>query len=709
MGDTERLEQLRTVVRAITSRMVLPLYYLFWVCDIIYVPHLMWDFLLLRSSILPAALLTHRWIKITGSLIRGQRIALFYTVALSLPITAMVVMIGEPSSPYYAGLNLVAVGMLSFIPWTARYFILGAVAIYLPYYSVALYEAIHTGVYQYIIINSFFIGGTLIITAVIRFYREIFQEKEHASRAQLLEGKVRLQKEIESRKQAEKEALEARDEALNASRAKDVFLANMSHELRTPLNAVLGYTEMIRDDLNEQGIQQYNDDCGKIIAAGQHLLGLINTVLDMSKVAAGKMDVSYDTVDIVELVETVITIMSPLVAKNGNDFVTSIQPGIGTIRADGIKLRQCLINIIGNAAKFTDKGKVSLTVKCERIAEEDWIHFRIADTGIGMTPEQCRKIFDPFTQATVTTTRNYGGTGLGLSISRSFARMMYGDIAVKSNPGEGSTFTIVLPREEGRHEQLKAQRGNRERRRFDKVALVIDDGLINVEHLEALLVANSISFDVLGRNAKSLKEFIAEVGMPDLIIAGSQFVTEHGLELDVPWIVVAESAQVAGSPLGVHAIAAPGNWRQCVRALSEPETGNEVRVLLFGGSDLADSLGDSGAERRFSTQYWRAGQAPYSLVREFSPQWVVLDPAAIIDLSGAGEMVEAVNSSDARVIVLVDANTVEKTRLSLQKLVAAGCGETDKILASITIKLFRQDTPASVASHSGEERRTEAV
>lgn len=710
MGDTERLNQVRTVVRTITSRMVLPLYFIFFICDLVYVPHLMWEFLLLRTLILPAAFLTHRWIRGATCLAQGQRIALFYTAALSLPITAMVAMIGEPSSPYYAGLNLVAVGMLSFIPWTARYFVLGAVVIYLPYYAVALYEAMHTGVYQYVAINTFFIGGTLIITAVIRLFRERLQEKDRESRAQLLEGKARLQQEIESRKQAEKEALEARDEALNASRAKDVFLANMSHELRTPLNAVLGYTEIIRDDLNEHGIQQYNDDCGKIIGAGRHLLELINTVLDMSKVAAGKMNVSYDTVDIAELVETVVMITSPLMAKNDNQFVTSIQPGIGTIRADEVKLRQCLINIIGNAAKFTQNGKVSLTVKSERIAGEDWIYFRIDDTGIGMTAEQCRKIFDPFTQATVTTTRNYGGTGLGLSISRSFARMMYGDIAVKSNPGEGSAFTLVLPREEGRHEQLKAQRGNRERRRSDKIALLVDDGSIDVEHLEMLLVSNSISFDVLGRNAQSLDKFMGEVGAPDLVIAGPKFVTAHGMALNMPGIIVAESAQFDGtSPLGVHVVATPETWRQRVIEFAGPGSGGQLRVLVFGSGDDSANSGNIARESGFSCGYWRPGLEPDALIRAVSPQWIIIEPGAITDITAGGALVQAVNNSGARVLLSLDGKEREKTRRALHRLVSAPSVEADKMLSSTAIKLFRRDSAAAVPAEAELERAAEGV
>lgn len=689
--------------------MVFPLYYLFWVCDAIYVPHLLWEFLLLRTSIIPAAYLAHRWIRAADTLFACQRIALFYTVALGLPITLMVAMIGDPSSPYYAGLNLVAVGMLSFIPWTARYFILGALVIYLPYYAVALYDAVHTGVYQFVLINSFFIGGTLIITAVIRYYRERLQEKDYASRAQLLEGKARLQKEIESRIQAERDALEARDEALKANHAKDVFLANMSHELRTPLNAVLGYTEMIRDDLNEHGNHSYDEDCSKIVGAGKHLLGLINTVLDMSKVAAGKMDVSYDTVNIEELIDTVVGITRPVVAKNGNELVCQIQPGIGTIRADEIKLRQCLINIIGNAAKFTQHGKVSLTVKSEQISGEDWIYFRIDDTGIGMTPEQCRKIFDPFTQASATTARNYGGTGLGLAISRSFARLMFGDIVVKSAAGVGSTFTIVLPREEGRHQQLKAQRGNRERRRTEKLALIIDDGAINVAHLETLFVANAIAFDVFGRGTQSLQDFIGNVGVPDLLIASAEFATTQAKSLGVPQIVIADSGEFDGScPLGVHVVATRENWHQRLLGMVQPGTDNSARLLVIGSTHLAGGAGFSSLETAFTVTWWNAASQSGFPHSDSNYQWIVIDPGAVVNMMDVSEIVHGVRDSDARTLLIIDGNELDKTRLGIKKLVTVRSGETDKLLSSTTIKLFRKDASSVVDSESETDQLAEA-
>ena len=219
----------------------------------------------------------------------------------------------------------------------------------------------------------------------------------------------------------------------------------MSHELRTPLNAIIGYSEMLQEEAEDLGAEQFTDDLQKINAAGKHLLGLINDILDLSKIEAGKMELYLEDFEVAGLVRDVAAVVQPLVGKNANRLVVRCPDDIGTMRADLTKVRQALFNLLTNACKFTEQGTVRLTVARETMDGRDWLMFSVSDTGIGMTPEQLARLFEAFTQADASTTRRYGGTGLGLAISRRFCRMMGGDVTVESEAGRGSTFTIRLP------------------------------------------------------------------------------------------------------------------------------------------------------------------------------------------------------------------------------------------------------------------------
>ncbi len=230
-----------------------------------------------------------------------------------------------------------------------------------------------------------------------------------------------------------------------ADRHKSEFLANMSHELRTPLNAIIGYSEMLQEDAADLGAEQFTDDLKRINAAGKHLLELINAVLDLSKIEAGKMDLYLETFDVAGLVRDIAAVIQPLAAKNANRLDVRCPDAVGTMRADLTKVRQALFNLLSNACKFTDRGAISLAVAREAIDHQDWMVFSVTDTGIGMTSEQLAKLFEAFTQADAATTRRFGGTGLGLALSRRLCRMMGGDVTVESELGRGSTFTIRLP------------------------------------------------------------------------------------------------------------------------------------------------------------------------------------------------------------------------------------------------------------------------
>jgi signal transduction histidine kinase/CheY-like chemotaxis protein/HAMP domain-containing protein len=239
----------------------------------------------------------------------------------------------------------------------------------------------------------------------------------------------------------------ARDEATQATLAKSRFLANMSHELRTPLNAVIGITEMLIEDAEDSGGADTLEPLRRISRAGKHLLELISDVLDLSKIEAGKLEFHYEDIDLRRLVDDLVGAAQPLAARNGNRLDVHCRAAIGTIRSDATRLRQIVLNLLGNACKFTEKGTVSLAFERSRADGAEWLDLRVADTGIGMTQEQLATLFQEFTQADSSTTRKYGGTGLGLAITDRLCRMMGGSITVSSEPGRGTTFAVRLPAE----------------------------------------------------------------------------------------------------------------------------------------------------------------------------------------------------------------------------------------------------------------------
>ncbi|MDQ7825212.1 MAG: response regulator [Candidatus Eremiobacteraeota bacterium] len=233
----------------------------------------------------------------------------------------------------------------------------------------------------------------------------------------------------------------ARAEADAANKAKSFFLANMSHELRTPLNAIIGYSEMLEEEAGEEFVP----DLRKISGAGKHLLALINDILDLSKIEAGKLELYLETFEIHKAVMEIVGTTEPLVKKKNNTLTINCPESLGSMHADLTRIRQCMLNLISNAAKFTENGAITLKVSREYHEEGDWIHLSVSDTGIGMTEEQLGRLFQSFSQADASTAKKFGGTGLGLAISRRFCRMMGGEVTVTSRPGEGSTFTMRIP------------------------------------------------------------------------------------------------------------------------------------------------------------------------------------------------------------------------------------------------------------------------
>ena len=288
---------------------------------------------------------------------------------------------------------------------------------------------------------------------------------------------------------------ESRSAAEDASHAKSAFLANMSHELRTPMNAIIGYTEMLTEDAEDLGQEDFIPDLRKILAAGKHLLALINDVLDLSKIEAGKMTLFLEEFEVTSLIEDVTSTIQPLVDKNSNKLVIDIDPQAGTLEADETKVRQTLFNLLSNACKFTDQGTITLRVQRKVQKSGDRLVFQVSDTGIGMSPEQMAKVFDEFTQADSSTTRKFGGTGLGLTISKKFCQLMGGDVDVKSEEGRGTVFTVDLPAvgSEPAAPRSVIDSGSQEIPEGAQTVLVIDDDATTLDLTQRYLAREGLT------------------------------------------------------------------------------------------------------------------------------------------------------------------------------------------------------------------------
>ncbi|MCX7899120.1 MAG: ATP-binding protein [Methylocystis sp.] len=262
---------------------------------------------------------------------------------------------------------------------------------------------------------------------------------------QLLTSESALEREALRHRETAKKLVDARDKAEAASREKSIFLAKMSHELRTPLNAVIGYAEILQEDAENCADAQRSNDLSRISAAGKHLLALVTDILDIGRIESNELELQIERFEINDLVKDVVATASPLIAQNGNTLSVNIAPGIGAMVSDELRLRQAVLNLLSNAAKFTSKGQVVLSVNRYRAESGDWVEIEVRDTGLGISPEDLSKLFKDFSQLNAPAARKKKGTGLGLALSRKLITMMGGDIFAESQFGHGACFTIRVP------------------------------------------------------------------------------------------------------------------------------------------------------------------------------------------------------------------------------------------------------------------------
>jgi len=439
----------------------------------------------------------------------------------------------------------------------------------------------------------------------------------------------------------------ARDAALEASRTKSAFLANMSHELRTPMNAIIGYSEMLIEEADDLEPRECIADLKKIESAGRHLLALINDILDLSKIEAGKTSVYLEPFPVRATVDEVVSTVQPLLVANQNRLTVHCPPQIGTMVSDLVKFRQTLFNLLSNATKFTERGEITVAVSTRTRQGVEQVLIEVRDTGIGMTPDQIGNLFQPFVQADSSTTRKYGGTGLGLAISRRFCQMLGGDIRVASEPGRGSTFTIELPRmgraAEGVPEDLPVGTTVPSETTVSPLqsracVLVIDDSPEARELIQRSLAKED--YQVLQAASGEAGLALARAHHPDVITLDVMMPHMNGWQVlaslkadpelsDIPVVLlsVVENKEIGLALGATDCLTKPIDWPKLNGLLDRLITQAEPGHILVVDDDLASN---DLARRLLERDGWRIrtasnGREALRSVQEQLPALIVLD------------------------------------------------------------------------------------